>query len=77
MHAWIEALIPLGEAQIPTWVAYDPTHNRRCHEQYIAVAAGCDYQDIAPTSGYYMGTAVNNLEVNISVVTETHGATNP
>jgi uncharacterized alpha-E superfamily protein/transglutaminase-like putative cysteine protease len=77
MHAWAETLFPLGEKQILTWVAYDPTHNRRCNEQYIAIAAGCDYQDIAPTSGFYMGTSANNLAVNISVVTETHGATNP
>ena len=40
MHAWIEILIPLGESQIPTWVGYDPTHNRR-----LLPCAGAMYDD--------------------------------
>jgi len=75
MHAWVEALIPIGPQQIPTWVAYDPTHNRRCDEQYITVGVGSDYQDIAPTSGFYLGTSASNLDVTVSVVMEAHGAT--
>jgi len=73
MHAWIEVLIPIGQQQTPTWVGYDPTHNRRCDEQYIAVAIGRDYQDIAPTSGFYMGTSASNLSVTVTVIMESHG----
>ncbi len=76
MHAWVEVLIPIGEQQILSWVAYDPTHNRRCDEQYITVAVGCDYQDIAPTSGFYMGVSASNLHVTVSVVMEAREATN-
>lgn len=75
MHAWVEVLCPIGKQQLPSWVAYDPTHTRRCDEQYIAVAVGRDYQDIAPTSGFYMGTSASNLQVFVSVVMEAHGAT--
>ena len=72
MHAWVEVLLPVGSHKIPTWVAYDPTHQRRCDERYIAVAIGRDYQDIAPTSGYYLGASANSLSVTVSVVMETH-----
>ena len=70
MHAWIEVLLPLGSEPILTWVAYDPIKARRCDEQYITVAVGRDYQDVAPTSGYYLGTPASNLTVNVSVVLE-------
>jgi transglutaminase-like putative cysteine protease len=75
MHAWVEVLLP-GTGQKPLiWVGYDPTHQRRCDERYIIVAIGCDYQDIAPTSGYYEGEAKNRLDMAVSVVLESHGPT--
>ena len=70
MHAWIEVLLPLGSQQVLTWVAYDPVHARLCDEQYITVAVGRDYQDVAPTSGYYLGTPASNLRVEVSVTLE-------
>jgi transglutaminase-like putative cysteine protease len=72
-HAWVEVLIPLGDEQSATWVAYDPTHQRRCDERYIAVAIGRDYQDVAPTSGFYSGEADSKLESEVSVVVESQG----
>lgn len=76
MHAWIEVLLPEGIHNQLIWVPYDPTHQRRCDERYITVAIGRDYQDIAPTSGYYSGEANNSLDVMVSVVMDTHGPTN-
>ena len=73
MHAWVEVLLPVGEQNGPLWVAYDPTHQRRCDERYVTVAVGRDYQDIAPTSGYYSGEAQNTLEVKVSVDLESQG----
>lgn len=73
MHAWVEVLLPVAEQNEPLWVAYDPTHQRRCDERYVTVAIGRDYQDIAPTSGYYSGKAKNTLEVKVSVVMESQG----
>ena len=70
MHAWVEVLLPLGNDQILTWVAYDPTKAKPCDEQYITVAVGRDYQDVAPTSGYYLGTPASHLTVEVSVVLE-------
>lgn len=73
MHAWVEVLLPGAAQRPPTWVGYDPTHQRRCDERYITVAVGRDYQDIAPTSGYYEGEAANRLDMAVSVVLESHG----
>lgn len=73
MHAWVEVYLPLGPQRISQWVAYDPTHQRRCDERYITVAVGRDYQDIAPTSGYYSGPARNYLTVAVSVIMESQG----
>lgn len=73
MHAWVEVLLPVGDQDSPIWVAYDPTHQRRCDERYVTVAVGRDYQDIAPTSGYYLGQAKNSLDVNVSVAVEFQG----
>ncbi len=73
MHAWVEVLLPTGPQGTPLWVPYDPTHQRRCDERYLTVAIGRDYEDIAPTSGYYSGNATNHLEMSVSVTMENHG----
>jgi len=73
MHAWVEVLIPATGQKPAMWVGYDPTHQRRCDERYITVAVGRDYQDIAPTSGYYEGDAKNRLDMTVSVTLESHG----
>ncbi|MGH7233021.1 MAG: transglutaminase-like domain-containing protein, partial [Nitrospiraceae bacterium] len=73
MHAWVEVLLPVGPQKTALWVGYDPTHQRRCDERYVTVAVGRDYQDIAPTSGYYEGDATSFLDMAVSVVMESHG----
>lgn len=50
-----------------------PTHQRRCDERYITVAIGRDYQDVAPTSGFYSGEAGSRLESEVSVIVESQG----
>ena len=73
MHAWVEVLLPLGPEKELAWVGFDPTHQRRCDERYITVANGRDYQNIAPTSGYYEGEATSSLEMAVSVSMDSHG----
>ena len=50
-HAWVEVL-PDGE-QGPYALAFDPTNNRHPGLNYVTVAVGRDYRDVAPTSGSY------------------------
>lgn len=73
MHAWVEVLLPVGPERREVWVGYDPTHQRRCDERYVTVAVGRDYQDIAPTAGWYTGAADSQLTVTVSVTLEAQG----
>src|SRR5262249_51181826 len=64
-HAWVEALLP--HPQRPeTLVArgFDPTHGREAGLNYITVAPGRDYQDVAPTPGSYTGAAPGTLSTS-------------
>jgi transglutaminase-like putative cysteine protease len=65
-HAWVEVLHPHPNCP-DHWVAqgWDPTHNRRVNSDYLVVAVGRDYADVAPLSGTYDGTgATNTLAVD-------------
>jgi transglutaminase-like putative cysteine protease len=50
-------------------VALDPCHNRQADRRYVTIAAGRDYHDVMPTSGWYRGgghgvlTATQRVEV--------------
>ena len=60
-HAWVEVLHPHPYRR-NRWIAqgWDPTHNRRANSDYLVVAVGCDYADVAPLSGTYDGTGATN-----------------
>jgi transglutaminase-like putative cysteine protease len=61
-HAWIEALVEgVNVPGQPEVIAYDPTHHRRAGLNYITVAVGRDYADVAPTSGTFVGPAAGRL----------------
>jgi transglutaminase-like putative cysteine protease len=54
-HAWVEVLVP--DPACPagrTVLAFDPSRGRRCRLDYITVAVGRDYADVAPTSGTFV-----------------------
>jgi transglutaminase-like putative cysteine protease len=58
-HAWVEVIVadPAGARA----AAFDPSHGRRAGRDYLTVATGRDYTDVAPTSGTYLGTARGTL----------------
>ena len=58
-HAWAEVIVadPAGARA----VAFDPCNGRRAGRDYLTVATGRDYTDVAPTSGTYLGTARGRL----------------
>ncbi len=66
-HAWVEVLRPHPYHR-NRWFAegWDPTHNRRADSDYLVVAVGRDYADVAPLSGSYDSTGVvtNTLTVD-------------
>jgi transglutaminase-like putative cysteine protease len=58
-HAWVEVVFadPAGARA----VAFDPCNGRRAGNDYLTVATGRDYADVAPTSGTYRGSARGTL----------------
>ena len=62
-HAWAEVLLP-GQH----WVALDPTNNRWCGEQHIAVSFGRDASEAAPIRGTFKGSGDQVMKVRVKVV---------
>ncbi len=59
-HAWVEVLLP-GPGEHATALPLDPCHGRRAGADYVTVAVGRDYREVAPTSGAYHGRHANIL----------------
>jgi transglutaminase-like putative cysteine protease len=61
-HAWVEVVLPTrdgtGDAIAST---FDPTHASRGGLNYVTIAVGSDYSDVAPTSGTYVSAAQGRL----------------
>ena len=61
-HAWVEVLLPDPEhASRYLARAFDPTHGREPGLNYVTVAIGRDYGDVAPTSGTYVAPFAGHL----------------
>ena len=61
-HAWVEVLLPDpdGSGEAAAW-PFDPTNGREAGLDYVTVAVGRDYRDVAPTSGAYLGGPAGRL----------------
>ncbi len=59
-HAWVEVLVP-GM----TWVALDPTNDRWCGDQHVAVSFGRDSKDAAPVRGTFKGSGSQTMKVRV------------
>lgn len=66
-HAWVEVL-DVADATAAIAVPFDPTHDRRCHDDYVFVAAGSDYFDVAPTSGSFTAPYAGRLTATRSLM---------
>jgi transglutaminase-like putative cysteine protease len=58
-HAWVEVIV--ADAGAARAVALDPCNGCRAGVDYLTVATGRDYADVAPTSGTYLGSARGTL----------------
>ena len=61
-HAWVEVNLPDG-----SWWGLDPTNNQTVGERHVWMAAGRDYNDVAPLRGTYKGAVSQKLQVMVSV----------
>jgi transglutaminase-like putative cysteine protease len=61
-HAWVEVLVATpGCPDQATVVALDPTHDRQVGANYLTIAVGRDYLDVAPTSGTFVASCLGRL----------------
>lgn len=62
-HAWVEVLVADPERRHSALaVAFDPTNGRPGGFQYLTVAVGRDYRDVAPTSGTFRSPCSGRLQ---------------
>ena len=60
-HAWAEILFPsIG------WIGFDPANHRLVGANYVKVAIGRDYQDVAPNKGRYTGKVSESIVVAVN-----------
>jgi transglutaminase-like putative cysteine protease len=59
-HAWVEVIVPDGHGQARV-LSLDPTHGRATGFEYVTVAVGRDYADVAPLSGTYRAPFAGTL----------------
>jgi transglutaminase-like putative cysteine protease len=64
-HAWVEVLLP-DPAHPGRYLArpFDPTHGAEPGLNYVTVAVGRDYGDVAPTSGTYRAPFAGHLSAS-------------
>ena len=56
------------EVYLPKLVGLDPTNNKVVNEQYIRIAIGRDYDDVAPIRGtFYGGGKRRTMQVIVDV----------
>jgi transglutaminase-like putative cysteine protease len=65
-HAWIALHVPSEEGP-GHWVEFDPTNDRSPGEDYVTLAVGRDYADVAPMRGVIHGGANHTLHVAVTV----------
>lgn len=68
-HAWVEVVLPTrdGTGDAIAW-AFDPTHASRGGLNYVTIAVGGDYLDVAPTSGTYVAPVRGRLLTHKRVI---------
>lgn len=61
-HAWVEVLFPVAEKpDVALALPFDPTHGRRTNMNYLTIAVGRNYYEVAPTSGTFSATYRGHL----------------
>ena len=75
-HAWVSVYLP-GDGEPGEWADLDPTNNRPPGEDYVTLATGRDYSDVAPVRGVLHGGANHSLHVAVTVAPLLQSADSP
>lgn len=66
-HAWVAVYLPGSTVEGGVWAELDPTNNRAPGEDYVTLAQGRDYGDVAPLRGVLHGGGAHRLQVAVTV----------
>lgn len=61
-HAWFALYVPDAG-----WIEFDPTNDQMPTEQYVVIARGRDYSDVAPLKGVIYGGGSHRMHVSVDV----------
>jgi len=64
MHAWVRAWV----GQDMGWIEFDPTNNQHAGIDYITVAYGRDYSDVAPVRGALRSSGTHESRQAVDVI---------
>lgn len=72
-HAWVEVLLPVAQSpELAMVMPFDPTNGRTTGLDYVTIAVGRDYYDVAPTSGTfraaYRGQLTTQKRVSLTLL---------
>jgi transglutaminase-like putative cysteine protease len=59
-HAWCELFFPTAG-----WIGFDPTNKCIVGGNFVKVAIGRDFRDVAPNKGVYRGKAKESIDVRV------------
>jgi transglutaminase-like putative cysteine protease len=65
-HAWVR----LWCGDKDGWIGFDPTNALIARDDYIILAVGRDYSDVAPIDGIMLGSSHQALKVEVDVIPE-------
>lgn len=60
-HAWCELYFPSAG-----WIGFDPTNKCIVGANFVKVAIGRDFRDVAPNKGVYRGKAKETIDVRVT-----------
>ena len=66
-HAWLSVFTGDDSLGHHGWVDVDPTNKKFLTNEYVTIAWGRDYSDVAPLKGVFVGTGQHTLEVGVTM----------
>lgn len=66
-HAWVSVYGGRGQLGDAGWVDIDPTNNKFLTDEFVTIARGRDYGDVAPLRGVFIGSGQHSLKVAVDV----------
>lgn len=64
MHAWVMMWCGLETG----WIGLDPTNDMLASDDYVTLAIGRDYSDVAPIDGVILASGGQHIDVSVNVL---------